>query len=274
MDILNDRKLKPNFNLKVIMDFEEEVGSPGLPDAVLKYKEQLQSDMLVIFDGPVHASNQPTLIFGARRIARVSLEVFGPLAPLHSGHYGNYAPNPALRLSQLLGAMKDDEGKVRIPGWYTGIELSDTVLATLKQVPDDEKMIRNKTGIATADKVAGSYQEALQYPSLNIQGIQAGWVGKETRTIIPSSAVAEMDIRLVKETDASKLIASLRRFIQQQGFHIVETAPTPAERQRFTKLITFNAKVSYGAFRTEFDTELGQWLQEAIKKVFKKDPKR
>ncbi|MEM9687529.1 MAG: M20/M25/M40 family metallo-hydrolase [Bacteroidota bacterium] len=272
MDIINDHGVKPNFNIKVIMDFEEEMGSPRLPKAVLDYKDELKSEMLVIFDGPMHITNRPTLLFGARGIVRVTLETFGPRVPVHSGHYGNYAPNPALRLSQLLGAMKDSNGKVLLPGWYDGISLSDEIMATLKQVPDDEKMIREKIGIATTDHVAGTYQESIQYPSLNILGIQSGWVGNATRTIIPSTAVAELDIRLVKESDPEKLLASLKAFIQQQGFHIIESDPTEEARKKFPKLIKMTSKISYGAFRTEFDTEAGKWLRKAMRNAFKKDP--
>ena len=114
-DLLLDKKLSPDFNMKVIMDFEEEIGSPHLPAAVVKYKEQLSADMLVIFDGPRHISNQPSLTFGARGISTITLKVFGPIFPQHSGHYGNWAPNPAVRLSRLIASMKDDDDRVTIP---------------------------------------------------------------------------------------------------------------------------------------------------------------
>uniref|UniRef100_UPI004049525A M20/M25/M40 family metallo-hydrolase n=1 Tax=Fulvivirga sp. TaxID=1931237 RepID=UPI004049525A len=99
IDAIDDNKISPNFDMKVIMDFEEELGSPRLPQAVIDNKELLKSDMLVIFDGPMHITNKPTLVFGARGIATIQLTTYGPIAPQHSGHYGNYAPNPAFRLS-------------------------------------------------------------------------------------------------------------------------------------------------------------------------------
>ena len=91
-----DRGVYPDYNLKVILDFEEEKGSPRLAGAVENYKADLQSDMLLIFDGPKHISNQPTITYGARGITTITVKVYGPTFPLHSGHYGNYAPNPAL----------------------------------------------------------------------------------------------------------------------------------------------------------------------------------
>jgi acetylornithine deacetylase/succinyl-diaminopimelate desuccinylase-like protein len=112
LDALKELKLEPNYNLKVIMDFEEELGSPHLPLAVADYKKELAADRLIIFDGPRHVSNEPTLSFGARGICEITLTVQGPRTPVHSGNYGNYTPNPALRLAQLLSSMKDEEGRV------------------------------------------------------------------------------------------------------------------------------------------------------------------
>jgi acetylornithine deacetylase/succinyl-diaminopimelate desuccinylase-like protein len=272
MDILNDHDYQPNYNLKVIMDFEEELGSPQLPGAVMEYKEELAADMLVIFDGPRHLSNQPTLSYGARGIATVSLEVFGPRTPLHSGNYGNYAPNPAVKLSQLLSTMWHDDGRVAIPGWYDGIAITDEVKAILQQVPDDEVQIQKDFGIANTDNIGNNFQEAMQYPALGILGLEAAWVGKETRTIIPSSAIAEMNIRLVRETNGARMVKLLRDHIEGQGYYLIEAEPTEEERMSHDKIARFNAEVSYGAFRTEFDSEVGVWLRRGMNRAFGKDP--
>jgi acetylornithine deacetylase/succinyl-diaminopimelate desuccinylase-like protein len=120
---LHEKKEKPAFNLKVILDFEEEQGSPGLPEAVKMFKEELVADVLLILDGPVHSSGKPTLVFGNRGIASLTLTTFGPLKPQHSGHYGNYIPNPALDLSKVLASMKDDQGRVVIPEFTAALPL-------------------------------------------------------------------------------------------------------------------------------------------------------
>ncbi len=272
MDLLNDHKVAPNFNMKVIMDFEEELGSPRLPAAVLANKEKLAADMLVIFDGPRHLSNKPTLSYGARGIATISLEVFGPRQPLHSGNYGNYAPNPAVKLSRLLASMWNDDGRVAIEGWYDGITLTDDVKKILDQVPDDEKQIQKDFGISHTDNIGSNFQEAIQYPALGILGLEAAWVGKETRTIIPSSAIAELNIRLVKETSGDHMVNLLKNHIVSQGFYLVSDAPTEEERMNQKNIIRFNAEVSYGAFRTEFTTEVGAWLRKGMNKAFGEDP--
>ena len=272
MDAMQDHNVQSNFHIKVIMDFEEELGSPHLPGAVTRYKDDLAADMLVIFDGPRHITNQPTLTFGARGISTITLTVFGPNFPQHSGHYGNYAPNPAVRLAQLIAGMKDADGRVTIPGYYDGISIDKKTLAILRDVPDDERDIRLKIGIGEPDKVAPSYQEALQYPSLNVRGMHAGWVGDEVRTIIPSSAVAEIDIRLVKESDPDRLIGLVRKHIEDQGYLILDRAPTAQERHLHSRICSFESNTSYLAFRTDYDSDVGIWLDKALTKAFGKPP--
>jgi len=272
LDAMKEMGKQPNFNLKVIMDFEEELGSPHLPGAVIDYKEDLMADVLVIFDGPRHVSNQPTLSFGARGIADITLTVFGPYFPQHSGHYGNYCPNPALKLSQLLSSMKDGKGRVVIPGFYDGISLDKKTRLTLAQVPDDENFIKMKLGIAQADGVAPNLQEALQYPSLNIRGLQSGWVREEVRTIIPSTATAELDVRLVVESDPERLINLIRQHIEHQGYLVLDRKPTARERATNANICQFDYSISYKAFRTELDSDVGKWLSRAMIKAFGKDP--
>ena len=102
-----------------MLDGEEEIGSPSLAATIACDPAAFRADALVILDGPLHESGRPTIVFGNRGIAQATLTVFGPRAPLHSGHYGNYVPNPALRLAALLASMKDDDGRVLVPGTTT-----------------------------------------------------------------------------------------------------------------------------------------------------------
>nr|WP_298999236.1 M20/M25/M40 family metallo-hydrolase [uncultured Allomuricauda sp.] len=272
LDATNQAKVVPNFNIKVIMDFEEEMGSSNLPQAVLDNKELLAADMLIIFDGPRHITNQPTLTFGARGISTVQLTTYGPVVPQHSGHFGNYAPNPALRLSKLLASMKDDEGLVTIPGFYDGIAIDSETEKILKAVPDNEKQIQDRLQIAATDKVGKYYQEAIQYPSLNIRGMQSGWINEKVRTIIPGWARAEIDIRLVLESDPERLIQLVKNHIESEGYVVLDREPTKEERLKHEKIATFTYEVSYQSFRTDFNSEVGLWLRSALKRAFEKEP--
>ncbi len=274
LDIFAAEGLAQTYTLKVIMDFEEEMGSPNLPAAVERHKEALAADMLIIFDGPRHVSNLPSLTFGARGIATVDLIVYGPKVPQHSGHYGNYAPNPAFRLARLLASMKDDAGRVVIPGYYDGITLDDETRAILAQVPDDEADIQRTLGIAHPDSVAETYQEAIQYPSLNVRGMASGWVDEAVRTIIPSFAHAEIDVRLTPETDPERLLGLIRRHIEDQRYYVIDREPTDDERAVHPRIASFTYEVSYGAFRTPYDSEVGLWLTQAMQRAFGQDPIR
>jgi acetylornithine deacetylase/succinyl-diaminopimelate desuccinylase-like protein len=260
------------FNLKVIIDTEEELGSPHLPAAVEAYRDRLDADVLVILDGPPHVSNRPTLKFGARGIVTFTLTTHGPVVPQHSGHYGNYAPNPALRLAQILASMKDETGRVTIPGFYDGVNLDAETRAILARVPDDEASIMRQLQIARSDEVAGSLQEAVQYPSLNIRGMSSGWVGAQRRTIVPATATAEVDIRLVLESDWERLIGLVRQHIERLGYLVLDREPTEDERLAHDRIATFTFEHSYGAFRTDFDSLPGRWLRGAMVNLFGEEP--
>ena len=106
LEIMRRNDIELKYNIKVIMDFEEELSSPNLADAVRKYSKKLESDALLIFDGPKHPTNLPTLTFGARGISDITLITYGPIVPQHSGHFGNYAPNPVFRMSEIISSMK------------------------------------------------------------------------------------------------------------------------------------------------------------------------
>ncbi len=272
MDAATELKVVPNYNIKVIMDFEEELGSPNLPAAVTTYKTELAADRLIIYDGPRHVSNQPTLSFGARGICEITLTTFGPRVPVHSGNYGNYTPNPALRLAKLLASMKDDDGRVTIPGFYDGITLTEEEKAILKQVPDDETEIRKFLGIAAPDKIGDNFQESLQYPTLNIRGMDALFIGKEARTLIPATATAEIDIRLVPSSDPDRLIGLVKKHIQDQGYYLVDQIPTEEERMQHPRIAAFQSSFSYAAFQTPFQSETGIWLSKAMVRAFGKEP--
>ena len=274
MKLIEEKGETLPFNLKVILDFEEEKGSPRLAGAVDKNKEVLAADMLLIFDGPKHISNKPTITFGARGITTVSIKVHGPTFPLHSGHYGNYAPNPALRLAQLLSSMKDEDGRVTIPGFYDGVVIDDATKAILAKVPDDENEFRVKLGIGNIDKVGANYQEAIQYPSLNIRGMGAGWIGSEARTIVPATATAEIDIRLVPETPAQRQVDLVKQHIVDLGYLVLDRKPTSKERFQNPKICQFTNSRAYNAFRTDFDSPIGNMVYNALKTEFVEEPIR
>jgi acetylornithine deacetylase/succinyl-diaminopimelate desuccinylase-like protein len=264
-DALNAAGLPPAYNVKVLLDSEEERGSPSMAAVARANRELLHADAIVIHDGPRHASNRPTLVFGNRGVATVTLTVYGPRAPLHSGHYGNYVPNPAMRLAQLLASMKDDRGRVRVRGYYDRVKLTTEETRILAEAGDDETAIRQHTGIARAEAVGANYQEALQYPSLNVRGMASGSVGNNAANVVPHVAIAELDLRTVPETPPDYLFGLLETHIRQQGYHLVSGEPSDAERAAYDKLASLTLAGGSKAERTPMDSPLGAWAFAVLK---------
>lgn len=267
-DLLRSRKLEPRFDVKVLLDSEEEVGSPGMAAVVAANRGALSADALVLVDGPVHPSGRPTLVFGNRGDVPVTLTVFGPRAPLHSGHYGNWVPNPAQRLATLLSTMKGDDGRVTVSGWYDRTVLTDADRALLAEVPDDEAAMRRRVGIAEAEKVGATYQEALQYPSLNVRGLSAAATGAKVANVLPHQAVAELDLRTTPEAEAEFLVGLLRAHVEKQGWRLVDGEPTDEERARYPKLARLSAGRGEKAARQPYDSIVGRWATAALEDAF------
>jgi acetylornithine deacetylase/succinyl-diaminopimelate desuccinylase-like protein len=230
---------------------------------------------MLILDGPVHPSNRPTLVFGARGIVTLELTVYGPKFALHSGHYGNWIPNPATRLAQLLASMKDDAGRTVVQGFYEGIEISPEDRRILKAVPDDEPALLKLFGVARPDAVGESLQEALQYPSLNVRGMESAYVGAQARTIIPDRAVAAIDVRLVKETDAEVMAEKVLAHIRRQGYHVVTGEPDDETRARHPKIVQalIRGDGTQG-YRTSMDDPQAKALTEALRPTLGEEPVR
>lgn len=273
LDIMQKEKINTPYHVKVILDSEEEIGAPHLAEMVKKHKDKLASDFLMVMDGGRHLSNEPTLTYGCRGIATITLTTYGPKTPQHSGHYGNYAPNPALRMAQLLASMKDEDGRVIIPGYYDGIKIDENARKILAAVPDDPEQIRKKLVFAAPDKVAANYQEALQYPSLNVRGLVCANVGDKANTIVPDEAVAEIDLRLVPESDPQRLIDLIKKHIASKGYVVLDHRPSDEERMKYPKFVTLiESESRMLPFRTDFGIYPDRWLTAAMVKSFGKQP--
>jgi acetylornithine deacetylase/succinyl-diaminopimelate desuccinylase-like protein len=270
LKILQREKIQPAYNLKVIMDFQEELGSPSLPKLVEVNRDRFKAEVMLIMDGTRPPGNMPNLTFGARGIATLKLTVFGARGDLHSGQYGNYAPNPVFALSRLLASMKDENGRVLVPGFYDGVNLSKQQKELINQSPEDRAELLDALGIYQPEMIGNTYQEALQYPSLNVRGLQAGGVGDEVQTIIPAKAVAEIDMRLVSETPAERQIQLVKKHIEAQGFKVLDSLPSDAQRKQFPKLVQLESRIGSKPFKTALDSPIGNWLGLAMDRTLGK----
>ncbi|MEM7658585.1 MAG: M20/M25/M40 family metallo-hydrolase, partial [Bacteroidota bacterium] len=259
LDLMRQLEKSLPFHLKVLLDGEEEKGSKGLLQSLKLHQSLFAADHFLILDGPEHMSRKPTLTFGCRGIARGELTVYGPATPQHSGHYGNYAPNPTFRLAQLLSSMKAPDGKVLVAGYYEQVQLSAAEKKQLAAIPAVPELMRKQLGIAAAEAVGDSYQEALQYPTLNIPAMGSGDLGLR-RTIIPGEAIAKLEMRLVKETPGDSLIRLVRQHIEGQGYLVLDREPSPTERLQYPLIAKYSGSTSVNAFRTDPQSPTGQWL--------------
>ena len=267
VDALKAEKKRPAFNLKIVFEGEEEAGSPNLPALLRRHKETLASDGWIIVDGPAHQSDPPQLVLGVRGDVNAELTVYGPNRPLHSGHYGNWAPNPAMMLAELLASMKDDAGRVTVPGFYDDVvPLSAEERAAIAAVPAPDAELRRDLALGWVEGGGATLTELIQLPSLNINGIRSADVGDKSRNVIPSTATAALDLRLVLGNDPARQVEKLRRHVRAQGYEVFDREPTAEERLRFAKVATLTAERGYPAERTRLEHPLVRDLRAALAK--------
>lgn len=262
--------IKFTYNIKFFFEGEEEQGSTHLHQILEKYKTQLKSDCWIICDGPIHQSGRKQIVFGARGDAHLTLKVYGPKNPLHSGHYGNWVPNPVMELSRLLASMKDENGIVTVKGFYDDvIPLSATEKNALKNVPDVEKELKRKIGFTKEEMTGKNLMESINLPSLNINGIESSNVGTIQANVIPIYATAVIDLRLVSGNDWKKQQQKVIDHIAAQGFYITENEPTDEERSKYEKIIQVKKGEGYNAERTSMDWQVAKVIVAAVQQTTK-----
>ncbi|HTL46172.1 MAG TPA: M20/M25/M40 family metallo-hydrolase [Vicinamibacterales bacterium] len=274
IDALKSAGRAPSSNIRIVLDGEEEASSPSLVPAIARYRDRFRADMMIILDGPTHPSGRPTVVYGARGIVTADLTVYGPVSGVHSGNYGNWIPNPAQRLAALLASMKDENGRVKVDGFYDGIApLAAAEKAMIAAVPDDSAQVLRAFGVAAPEAAFPQLQQALQYPTLNIRGLVSAHVGSGARTIIPDRATAALDLRLVKETLPEDLVKKLRAHIEKQGFHLVDGEPDAATRAQYSRIASLKVSAPpLRAFRTPPDDPQARALVAAITAAYGAPP--
>ena len=245
----------PGPTIRVVLEGDEEAGSPVLEEALKAHAADVKSDLVIMMDGPQHMSGRPTFFFGARGIMSVELTVFGAKHDLHSGNYGNWAPNPALDLARLLASMKDEKGRVVIEGFYDEVvPLTAGEKQAIAEIPPVEEEQMRALGFARAEVPGSRIEERHNLPTLNVSGLGAGTVSGQGRTVIPATATARLDLRLVNAIDPARHFARLRAHVEKQGFHLVAgERPTDQERGAWPKLARLVQSEGYPAGRTAID---------------------
>ncbi|MBL9201143.1 MAG: M20/M25/M40 family metallo-hydrolase [Opitutaceae bacterium] len=256
----------PTANLKFFFDGEEEIGSPNLRAVIAAHREALAADLWLILDGPCHPSGRKQVVFGVRGDVNVHLTAFGPKRPLHSGNYGNWAPNPSQLLVNLLASMKDDTGRVLVPGFADDVTpLTAAERRAFAAIPSIEGELQRELGLARPEVPGRTLFEGFAVPTLNINGIQGANVGAQAANVIPTTARAVLDLRLVPGNDAKRQVAKVVAHIKAQGWHVLDREPTDAERAQHAKLIRVETRgAGTNAQRTPLDAPIAQAVVAAV----------
>jgi acetylornithine deacetylase/succinyl-diaminopimelate desuccinylase-like protein len=260
LDALKAARIPMRQNVKFIFEGEEEAGSPHLAQIIGQNRELLRSDVWLICDGPVHQSRRQQIVFGARGIVTVDVTVYGPAHELHSGHYGNWAPNPAMMLARLLASMRDDDGRVTVAHFYDWIEpLSEIEKRAVAEAPDVDADLRRELWLGRTEGGGRKLVELLNYPSLNVRGMSSARTGAGASNVVPATATAAIDIRLVKGITPEAASGRVIDHIRAQGYTIVENEPDPQTRMAHPKVARVVVEAGgYNASRTSMDLPISQ----------------
>ena len=263
---LRAKNIGLNSNIKFFFEGEEEAGSPHLSDIIKRYKDLLEADAWIICDGPVHQSGRKQVVFGARGDTNVDVTVYAAKRPLHSGHYGNWSPNPAMMLARLLASMKDEQGRVTIDGWYSDVEpLGEAERRAIAEAPQYDDELMKQLGLKRVEGGGKSLMELINVPSLNINGFGSGDIGALARNVIPTTATAVLDLRLVKGNDQNRQTQRLVDHIKKQGYHVIDREPSDAERAQYPMIARVNVRPGgYNAERTRMDLPISVAVIEAV----------
>jgi len=265
IDALRAKKIPLGVNLKVIFEGEEEAGSTNLQRTLELHKNLLGADLLITADGPVHQSGRPLVFFGNRGDIGIDVTVYGPVRALHSGHYGNWAPDPAMELSRLLASMKDADGHVLIDGYYDDVmPLSEVEKKALAEMPENDADLQRELGIAKPEGGGKKLVELIMQPSLNIRGLRSAYVGEQAQNVVPDRAEASLDARLVRGEDSQQKFDQIALFIRKQGFYVIDREPTMEERRTYPRIARVINEGGYRASRTPMDLPVSKALVQVV----------
>lgn len=269
LDRMHAAGKQPGSNLKFVFEGEEEAGSPHLGGILEANRELLGGDVWLICDGPVYPNGQQEVYFGARGDMSLDLTLYGPRREVHSGHYGNWAPNPAAMLARLLASMRDDEGRVLVRGFYNGLApLGETEKRAIAEAPEVEGALRQELWLGGTEGGGRALQQLINLPALNIRGLSSANTGALARNVIPESATAAIDIRLVKGIDYRATEQRVRAHIAQQGFFVVDHDPDENTLRSHSRVAKLTLRPgAYDAARTPMDTPLTRGIVETLERV-------
>ena len=268
LDALAANDIELSVNLKLLLDGEEEQGSPTIGRIIDEHRELLEADLLLFCDGPMHPSRRPQLVFGVRGDVTVDVTTYGAARPLHSGHYGNWAPNPIMQLVHLLASLRDPSGRILIDGYYDDVApLGQLERDAIADMPDMTAALKDELSVHTPEGDGERLEALIAQPALNVRGLQAGGVGEQGRNVIVTSATASLDLRLVPDQTPAGVRTLVEAHVARQGFHLVREEPTAATLRAHAKVARLDWESGYPALRTPLDDPMAARLTELMQRI-------
>ncbi len=266
LDAIKSASLTTKSNIRFLFEGEEEAGSTNLQRILEAHKDLLTADVWLICDGPVHQSRQQQIVFGARGVTSINVTVYGPNRELHSGHYGNWAPNPAMLMARLLSSMKDDDGRILVEDYYKGVvPLTAAERAAIAAAPSVDEQMKQELWLGRTENSGKRLEEAIALPSLNVRGMASARVGNGASNVIPAYATATIDMRLVLGITPDQVVDRVTQHIRQQGFFVTSKEPTEEERRTHPK-VAYVQRVEggYPAVKTSMDLPISRELIRVV----------
>jgi acetylornithine deacetylase/succinyl-diaminopimelate desuccinylase-like protein len=268
LDALNSMQTHLSVNVKFLFDGEEEASSPHLAELLNKNPEALEADIWLLCDGPLPPSRRMQVFFGTRGETDLEMTVYGAARPMHSGNYGNWAPNPIVLLTHLLDSMRDTNAKILIPGFYDDVRtLTQSERQVLTNSAASDEQLKEEFAIAAPEGDGASLAEQLLKPAMNVRGIRAGYVGERVNNVISSEAVAMMDFRLVPNQTEERVRQQVEEHIARQGFFVVHQTPDMTTRRAHAHVVKLEWKSDFPLFRTAMDNPIGQAVVKSIEQA-------
>jgi acetylornithine deacetylase/succinyl-diaminopimelate desuccinylase-like protein len=265
LDALKAAGVKPSVNLKLFFEGEEEAGSPHMAEVLDAHRDTLRADLWLLCDGPVHQSRRMQVFFGARGIVGLEVTAFGPSRALHSGHYGNWAPNPAVLLAHLVAGLRDEDGRIRVGGFYDDVrEPTAAEREAAAAVPDADEDLRGELALAAAGGVGGRLAAGILTPALNVRGLEAGHVGAGAANAIPTEARASIDFRLVPDQTPERVREEVEAHLRGQGYTILHEAPDLETRRSRPRLVRLEWEGGYLPARTSMDLPISRAVVKVL----------
>ncbi len=266
LDALSAAKLHPSVNLKFFFEGEEEAGSPHLEAMLQRHRDALRADAWLFCDGPNHQSGQQQVQLGVRGITGLDLTVYGPSRPLHSGHYGNWAPNPGLLIASLIASMRDDDGRIKIAHFYDDVRpISPSERRAIEAIPPVDVELRRALALAHTEARDAPLAERIMLPALNVRGIQAGAVGDQAANVISTEARASFDFRLVPNQTPERVRDLVNAHIVRQGYFVTADSVTTTMRLAHPRIARARwSEGGYPAVRAPMDQPFGRAVVHAV----------